>query len=32
MVKSSDHGMEIGQVRLVEKSGGTSGDWTRENG
>jgi cyclic pyranopterin phosphate synthase len=32
MVKSSGHGMEIGQVRLVEKSGGTSGDWTRENG
>jgi cyclic pyranopterin phosphate synthase len=32
MVKSSGYGMEIGQVRLVEKGGGTSGDWTRENG
>jgi cyclic pyranopterin phosphate synthase len=31
MVKSSDHGMEIGQVRLLEKSGGTSGDWTRDS-
>lgn len=32
MVKSSGHGMEIGQVRLLEKTGGTSGKWTRDNG
>ena len=32
MVKSSGHGMEIGQIRLVEKTGGASGDWTREDG
>lgn len=29
MVKALDHGMEISGVRLVEKSGGKSGDWTR---
>jgi cyclic pyranopterin phosphate synthase len=27
MVKAADHGMEIGGVRLVEKSGGVTGDW-----
>jgi len=29
MCKAVDRGMEIGQVRLVEKSGGRSGHWTR---
>lgn len=29
MVKALDRGMEISGVRLVEKSGGKSGDWTR---
>ena len=29
MVKSADRGMEIESVRLVEKSGGTRGDWRR---
>lgn len=29
MVKSADRGMEILSVRLVEKSGGTRGDWRR---
>ncbi len=27
MVKSSGHDMEIGQVRLLEKTGGKKGDW-----
>ncbi len=27
MVKSAGHGMEIGQIRLLEKTGGTRGDW-----
>lgn len=30
MVKSADRGMEIVTVRLVEKTGGTRGDWRRE--
>jgi cyclic pyranopterin monophosphate synthase len=30
MVKSADRGMEIQAVRLVEKSGGTRGDWRRD--
>jgi cyclic pyranopterin phosphate synthase len=30
MVKSADRGMEILSVRLLEKSGGTRGDWRRE--
>jgi len=29
MVKSAGHDLEIGSVRLVEKSGGKSGTWTR---
>ncbi len=29
MVKGVDRGAEIGPVRLVAKSGGRSGDWTR---
>jgi cyclic pyranopterin phosphate synthase len=29
MVKSADRGMEIVTVRLVEKTGGTRGDWRR---
>lgn len=29
MVKALDHGMEISGVRLVEKTGGKSGDWKR---
>jgi cyclic pyranopterin phosphate synthase len=29
MVKSADRGMEILSVRLLEKSGGTRGDWRR---
>lgn len=29
MVKAADRGMEIGPVRLVEKTGGTRGDWRR---
>jgi len=31
MGKAVDRGMEIGSVRLLEKSGGRSGDWKREN-
>ena len=27
MVKSAGHGMEIGQIRLLEKTGGTRGNW-----
>lgn len=30
MCKSIDRGMTIGSIRLVEKSGGKSGRWTRE--
>jgi cyclic pyranopterin phosphate synthase len=30
MVKGLERGVEVGQVALVEKSGGRSGDWTRE--
>ena len=29
MVKAADRGMIIGDVRLLEKSGGRSGDWKR---
>jgi cyclic pyranopterin phosphate synthase len=29
MAKSADRGMEIVEVRLVEKTGGKSGDWRR---
>lgn len=32
MVKASGHGMEIMGIRLVEKTGGTRGDWNRANG
>ena len=32
MCKSTDRGMVIEQVQLVEKSGGRSGHWKRENG
>jgi len=32
MVKSAGRGVEIGPVRLVEKSGGNSGRWRREGG
>lgn len=31
MVKAAGHGMEIVGVRLVEKTGGTKGDWKRGN-
>ena len=27
MVKAAGHGMRIGDIRLVEKTGGTRGDW-----
>ena len=30
MVKAADRGMEIGEIRLVEKSGGRSGPWKRK--
>jgi len=30
MGKSVDRGMEIGSIRLLEKSGGRSGEWKRE--
>ncbi|OUU21446.1 MAG: cyclic pyranopterin monophosphate synthase MoaC [Planctomycetia bacterium TMED53] len=29
MCKAVDRGMEIGEIRLIEKSGGRSGHWTR---
>jgi cyclic pyranopterin phosphate synthase len=29
MVKSAGHGMQIGDIRLIQKSGGTKGDWKR---
>jgi cyclic pyranopterin monophosphate synthase len=31
MLKSAGHGMEIGGVRLLEKTGGTRGDWHSED-
>jgi cyclic pyranopterin phosphate synthase len=30
MVKAADRGMEIGEIRLLEKAGGKSGDWHRQ--
>jgi len=30
MLKSADRGMRIEEIELVEKKGGKSGDWTRE--
>ena len=30
MCKAADRGMEISEVRLLEKSGGASGTWSRE--
>ena len=30
MVKAADRGMEILGVRLLEKTGGTRGDWRRD--
>ena len=30
MVKAADRGMEIGEIRLVEKAGGRSGPWKRK--
>jgi cyclic pyranopterin phosphate synthase len=32
MLKAVDRGMEIGEVRLVEKRGGRSGAWARGPG
>ncbi len=32
MCKAMDRGMEIGGIRLLHKSGGRSGEWTREAG
>lgn len=29
MVKAADRGMEIGEIRLLEKTGGTRGTWRR---
>lgn len=29
MVKAAGHGMEMGPIRLLEKTGGTRGDWNR---
>lgn len=29
MVKAAGHDLEIGAIRLIEKSGGTRGDWRR---
>jgi cyclic pyranopterin phosphate synthase len=31
MVKATGHAMEIGEIRLLEKTGGTTGDWNRHN-
>jgi cyclic pyranopterin phosphate synthase len=31
MMKAAGHAMEIGEIRLLEKTGGTTGDWKREN-
>lgn len=30
MVKAADRGMEIGEIRLLEKTGGTRGPWRRD--
>jgi len=30
MVKAADRGMVIEKVRLLEKTGGTHGDWRRD--
>ncbi len=30
MVKVAGHGMEMGQIQLLEKTGGTRGDWKQE--
>jgi cyclic pyranopterin phosphate synthase len=30
MVKSADKGVQIGPIRLLEKTGGKSGEWRRE--
>ena len=30
MVKAADRGMEIGEIRLLEKAGGRSGPWKRK--
>ena len=30
MVKAAGHNLEIGEVRLLEKTGGTRGDWSRD--
>lgn len=32
MLKSLDKGIEIGPIRLLEKTGGKSGDWSAEEG
>jgi cyclic pyranopterin phosphate synthase len=32
MVKAIDRGMELERVRLLEKTGGTHGDWRRAAG
>ncbi|MBI4501412.1 MAG: cyclic pyranopterin monophosphate synthase MoaC, partial [Gemmatimonadetes bacterium] len=29
MVKAVDRGMELGAIRLLEKSGGRSGSWSK---
>ena len=31
MCKAIDRGMEISQVRLLKKSGGKSGEWSRQD-
>lgn len=31
MLKVAGHGMEIGGIRLLKKTGGSSGDWTAED-
>lgn len=31
MVKATGHQLEIGEIRLLEKSGGTTGDWQRQH-
>lgn len=31
MVKAADRSVEIGGIRLVEKTGGSSGDWQRDH-
>ena len=31
MVKAAGHRMEIGEIRLLEKTGGTTGNWKRED-